>query len=177
MTEALRIPTLESQRLRLRAHCLSDFSASFSMWSDPAVTRFIGGKPSTEQQAWMRLMSYLGHWSLMNFGYWLVEEMASGAFVGEIGFADFKRDMQPSLQGTAELGWALSPAMQGKGYATEALRCALAWGQAKLPSKEVNCIIHPDNEASLRVAAKCGFKEELRTTYANEATILFRLWL
>lgn len=147
------------------------------MWSDPAVTRLIGGKPSTEQQAWMRVMSYLGHWSLMNFGYWLVEEKASGAFVGEIGFADFKRDMQPPIQGTAELGWALSPAMQGKGYATEALQCALAWGKTHLPSKQVNCIIHPDNLASLRVAAKCGFKEEVRTRYANEATILFRLWL
>jgi hypothetical protein len=34
---------------------------------------------------------YIGHWALMGFGYWVIEEKATGEFVGDVGFADFKR--------------------------------------------------------------------------------------
>jgi len=45
-------PTVETTRLKLRAHTLADFPDSFAMWADPDVTRFIGGKPSTKEESW-----------------------------------------------------------------------------------------------------------------------------
>ena len=66
----------------------------------------------------------------MGFGHWAVEEKASGDFIGDLGFADFKRDIQPSIQGLPELGWVLASRAHGKGYATEAVRAAIAWGAA-----------------------------------------------
>ena len=77
------------------------------------------------------MLSYLGHWSLMSFGYWALEEKETGRFIGELGFADFKRDIEPSLKGIPELGWALASPAHGKGYATEALRVVGAWGDAR----------------------------------------------
>ena len=44
-----------------------------------------------------------GLWSLLGFGYWAIEEKAAGGFVGELGFADFKRDIEPSLGRIAQV--------------------------------------------------------------------------
>jgi RimJ/RimL family protein N-acetyltransferase len=165
-------PTLETTRLRLRAHRLDDFEASFAMWSDPAVTRFIGGKPSTEQQAWMRLMSYAGHWALLGFGYWALEEKATGLFAGEVGFANFKRDIAPSMRDVPELGWALATRFHGQGYGTEAVRAVVDWGDARFGATRTVCLIDPDNLASIRVAQKCGYDVFERATF-NERPILY----
>jgi RimJ/RimL family protein N-acetyltransferase len=166
-------PTLETARLRLRAHGLQDAEACAAMWADPRVTRYIGGKPSTEQQSWARLLNYAGHWSLLRFGYWALEEKATGRYVGDVGLADFRRALEPSIRGLPELGWALAPEAHGRGFATEAVGAVAAWGDAHLTGGRIVCIIAPENAASLRVAAKCGFREVARTTYLGEPTILF----
>ena len=38
----------------------------------------------------------------MGFGYWVAEEKETGNFVGEIGFADYKRDIESLLKGVPE---------------------------------------------------------------------------
>lgn len=55
------------------------------MWADPEVVRFIGGKPSMRTKNWERLLSYLGHWQLLSFGYWAVEPKDGAQFVGDVG--------------------------------------------------------------------------------------------
>jgi len=96
------VPVVETARLRLRGHRLDDLDECMAMWADPIVTRFIGGKPSTQQQTWARVLGYVGHWSLLGFGYWAIEEKASGRFIGEIGFADFKREIAAPMKDVPE---------------------------------------------------------------------------
>ena len=110
----------------------------------------------------------------MGFGYWAVEEKVTGYFVGEVGFGDFKRDLDPPLGRVPELGWIVAPSQQGKGYATEAAMAALTWGRVQLGGKSFACIIHPDNSSSLRVAAKCGFREERRCVYKGRPSVIFK---
>lgn len=155
-------PVIETDRLELRAHSLTDLTACVAMWSDPLVTRHTIGEPAPPQRTWMRLLAYRGHWAVLGFGYWAVKEKATGQFIGELGFADFKRDLQPSIGGIPELGWALAGHAHGKGYATEALRAVVAWGDIHLEKERTVCLINPDNVASLRVAAKLGYREILQ---------------
>jgi RimJ/RimL family protein N-acetyltransferase len=188
-----RVPVIETERLRLRGHRLEDFPDSAALWADPVVTRFIGGKPLSEEEVWARVLRYVGHWAWMGFGYWAVEEKSTGRFAGEMGFADWKRDIDPSLQGLPELGWVLARRVHGLGYATEAVRAAIAWGDAQfgamssaakrtssrrpvapqLRAARMVCIIDPDNVRSVRVAEKCGFQEVQRASYRGEPTIVF----
>lgn len=142
------------------------------MWADPVVVRYTGGKPLSEEESWRRLLGYVGHWSLLGFGYWAVEEKATGNFVGEIGFADYKRDLDPPLKGTPEIGWILASPSHGKGYATEAVRAAQAWGDAHFGKIRTCCIVAPENKASLRVAEKCGFRTLQNTTYKDEPIVV-----
>ncbi|WP_345815725.1 GNAT family N-acetyltransferase [Paraburkholderia sp. PREW-6R] len=144
------------------------------MWCDSEVIRFIGGKPFTREEVWARLLRYAGHWTMLGYGYWVVREKESGRFLGEVGFADYHREIEPSLMDTPEVGWALDPAVHGRGYATEAVRAALDWADARWPNGETVCIVAPDNLPSLRVAHKCGYREQLRTTYKGKATIVLR---
>ncbi len=172
LRSAEKIPVVEAGRLKLRGHSLDDLSDCAAMWADPEVTRYIGGRPFTEEEVWTKLLRYVGHWSLMGFGYWAIEERATGRYVGELGFANFKRDIAPPIGDAPELGWALASHAHGKGYATEAVLAAVSWGDAHFGARRTICLVHPENLRSIRVAEKCGYRECRRTTYKGEPTIL-----
>ncbi len=166
-------PVIETERLKLRGHCLGDLASSAAMWADPVVTRHIGGRPQTGEETWSRLLRYIGHWAVLGFGYWVVEEKNMGSFIGEIGFADYKRDIEPSLKDAPEIGWAFATQFHGKGYATEAVRAAVAWGDAHFGAAQTACIINPENLASIRVAEKCGYRKSHIATYKGHSTLVF----
>lgn len=141
------------------------------MWTDAVVTRYISGRASTAQQTWSRLLTYIGHWDLMGFGYWAIEEKSTGEFVGEVGLADFKRDISPSMQGDPELGFALVPRVHGKGYATEAVRGGLSWADANIARPRSVCLVNPQNLASRRVAEKCGYEVFEESLYNGQGVL------
>jgi RimJ/RimL family protein N-acetyltransferase len=165
-------PVLQTERTIIRAHRLEDFDAYVAMWADPVVTRFIGGKPRTREESWMRFLRHSGLWSLLGYGFWAIEEKATGRFVGEAGFHDLKRDLVPSIEGIPEAGWALASAVHGQGLASEVVARVLAWGDAEFKQAKTVCIIDPENTGSLNVAAKCGYRDVLRTIYHGNATVL-----
>ncbi len=167
-------PTLTTLRLSLRHHTLDDLADCVALWSHPDVVRHIGGRPFTSEEVWAKLLRYVGHWQLLGFGYWAVFETATGRFVGEVGLADFRREMEPSFGDAPEAGWVLAPWAHGLGFATEAVRAVLAWSDANLGSPRTVCMIDEGNAASIRVALKCGFKEWHRTLYKGTGVALFQ---
>lgn len=168
------LPLLLTGRLRLRPPTIADFPASFAMWSDPVVTRFIGGQPHTKEQVWGRLLRYIGHWQALGFGYWAVETIEDGRYVGEVGFSDFRRDIEPGFDGIPEIGWVLSPSAHGRGLASEAAQAALAWRDRSLPPGETVAIIAPEHTASLRIAEKFGFQRGKTVPYHGAPIVILR---
>lgn len=170
----MQAPVIETARLVLRAHRLDDFDVLAAMWREPEVVRYISGKPSTPEQSFTRLLRYAGHWALLGYGYWAIQDRETGDFAGEAGFADYHREIEPPLHGMPELGWIVAPRWQRKGYATEAVRACLEWGaQHWEPGTRFSCIITPDNVPSIRVAEKCGFMVHVRTTYQGDAVDMY----
>ena len=165
-------PELETERLRLRAHHVDDLPACAAMWAEEGVTRFIGGKPLTEEETWLRMLRHAGHWSLLGFGYWVVEEKATGRFLGEAGLAEFCREIKPSIVGTPEAGWVFAGTSHGKGFASEAMRAILAWGENRFGSNRSVCLINPENSASMRLAERLGFQPEVETVFRGHATTI-----
>lgn len=135
--------------------------------------RHILGRASTREESWSRLLRYAGHWSLLGFGFWAIEEKGGASFVGELGVAEFQRQIEPTFDGDPEAGWVLMPNAHGKGYATEAMRAVLAWSDREL-SCRVGCIIAPENTASIRLAEKLGFVEWQSTAHNGETMLMFR---
>lgn len=157
----------------MREPRIADFSASAAMWGDAEVVRYITGTPSTAEASWSRLIRYAGHWKLLRYGYWIVEELESGAFVGEAGFANYRREITPAIA-VPEAGWVLARNAHGKGFATEAVAAAIGWAQKHIDTDEIACLIAPENVASVRVAEKCGFRLACRTSYLDSDALIYR---
>lgn len=168
------IPTLDTERLILRPHRASDFDAYRAMWGHPDVTRFIGGTPLSREASWSKLMRVMGVWQALGFGFFAIEERATGRFIGEAGFHDMRRDMTPSIEGTLEAGWGLLPDAHGKGYATEAMRVAIAWADAQDFGMSMTCIIAEANLPSQRVADKLGFAAPELGAYLEHPILVYR---
>ena len=117
-------------------------------------------------------MRSAGHWVVLGYGFWAVEEKDSGRFVGGVGFLNLKRDLDPPLGDAPEIGWVLDPAVHGLGYASEAVLAALEWGEHHFGPVRTVCIIDPENQPSLRVAAKFGYREYARSTYHGAPIVL-----
>ncbi len=169
------IPALETPRLRLRAHTAGDYSSSCALWAHPEVIRYTLGKPATPEEVWSRMLRYLGSWAFLGYGYWVIEERETRAFVGEVGLCNLQREITPPLGDVPEIGWALAPEHHGKGYATEAAQAALRWSAVPpMTAGKIACIVHTQNRPSLRVAAKLGFSPAYETVYRDAPTqVLF----
>ncbi|MBF9221666.1 GNAT family N-acetyltransferase [Hymenobacter ruricola] len=171
-TSLLAVPVLETSRLRLRGFRADDFDNWFAMSRSIDYHRYFTPEPMPAEEVWKLLLRSAGHWAVMGYGFWAVEEKASGRFVGGIGFLNLKRALDPPLGEAPEIGWVLDPAIHGLGYATEGVAAALAWGEQHFGPVRTVCIIHPDNVPSLKVAAKFGYREYARTTYHEQPIVL-----
>lgn len=148
MTTTLTIPTLETDRLILRAPDLADFDVFAAFYASPRAA-FVGG-PLTREQAWRMLAMEIGHWQLAGFGRWSVVDKASGATVGLVGL------FAPEGWPEPEIGWDLYEGHEGKGYATEAGAAARAYAYGTLGWTTAISLVKPGNDASARVAERLG---------------------
>lgn len=167
------IPTLTTERLLLRGHRLDDFDEFTAIWKQKDLVRFIGGESPTREQVWARLLRYAGMWHHLGFGFFAVEERESGRLIGEVGFLDLHRDMSPTTEGTLEAGWSITPPMQGKGYATEAVSAAIAWADKQFADRRMTCIVDLENAPSLRIAEKVGFRRIGEVNYKDKLNAMF----
>lgn len=167
-----RCPVLTTARLELGPHVAADFPDMLGMWRDPVVVKYFGGTPSTPEECWTRLLRYAGLWAVVGFGYWSVRERDSGRFIGEIGLADFGRDITPSIAGFPEAGWVLASWAHRQGFAREAAEAVFAWADGALGATRTVCLIDPDNASSLRLAAKLGFQAFAETRYKSRDSVL-----
>ncbi len=162
---------IDTPRLNLRPHRLSDLDALAALYGDAEVMRFIGGEAISREDLWNRLLRYHGHWSLLGFGLWAIEERASGRLVGNAGFADFHRGLGDDFDGAPEAAWVLAAQAHGRGYAAEAMAAALGWLDARGEGRSV-CIIAPANTASLRLADRLGYRVFAERAYKGTTVLL-----
>ncbi|MEZ5818864.1 MAG: GNAT family N-acetyltransferase [Hyphomicrobiaceae bacterium] len=142
-------PTIETARLRLRGFCASDHDAFADYCANPETMRFLGG-PIEKADAWRRLATLAGQWMLLGYGPFAVEERASGRFAGYAG------PWFPFGWPEPEIMWGLHRDFHARGIATEAAGAARDWAYDVLGWTTSISLIHPDNQASQRVAERLG---------------------
>jgi len=166
-------PVIETARLRLRGLRASDIEAQAAMNGDERVMRYAGGEALNREESWRRMLSGPAMWLLRGYGAWAVERKTDGEFLGQIFFANFKRDMTPSIEGQPEMGWMFALNAHGQGYASEAVAAALEWADQMLAGQEIIALIDDENLASIRVAEKAGFTLRGEGFYKDDTVLMY----
>jgi len=74
-----------------------------------------------------------------------------------VGYLNFHAG--PDERDMVEVGYTLLPAAQGQGYAIEAVRAAFEWATRVHGIRRFRAAVAPDNERSLKLIAKLGFRQ------------------
>ena len=167
--DAPEIPTLTTERLRLRTLRGSDFEDYAALYADPEVVRFIGGETWDRARAWRHMAFAVGHWQLQGAGIWVTEEQATGAFVGMIGF------WEPAAWPGFELSGHIARRFWGQGYASEGARAAMAYAFNVLGRERLISLVNPANHASIRVVERIGERLEGRIDHLGRQMLLYGL--
>ncbi|PTW63264.1 ribosomal-protein-alanine N-acetyltransferase [Breoghania corrubedonensis] len=93
------------------------------------------------------------------FTFMPVEEKGSGRFVGIVGLNRPVFPQPVSIAPCVEIGWRLTPATWGRGYATEAARAWLRFGFETLRLDEIVAFTVVTNECSRAVMRCLGMTE------------------
>jgi RimJ/RimL family protein N-acetyltransferase len=146
-------PTIETERLVLRAIAPSDLDGWAALMSDPDSARYIGGVV-TRAEAWRGMAAMAGSWRLKGFGMFSVVEKSSGRWIGRIG------PWQPEGWPGTEIGWGLVKDAWGRGYAAEGATAAIDWAFGNLGWTQVIHTIEPRNTASVALAERLGSTDQ-----------------
>lgn len=146
---------IETARLHLRCWRDDDLAPFASLNADATVMEYFPATLSREQSNAMavRVRDALEH---NRWGLYAVEIKDSGDFIGFVGFAlaEFAADFTPAT----EIGWRLSAASWGLGYATEAAIACLEHGFTSLGFTDLVSFTARNNKRSIAVMERIGMK-------------------
>jgi RimJ/RimL family protein N-acetyltransferase len=155
---------LETARLRLRpfARDLSDLVALNAIQSDPDHMRYYPHPFSMDDsRAWIE--RWLDHEDRYGYALFVVEDRASGEFLGNVGPAHQLVDDVDEV----ELGWSVTPARARQGIATEAATACKDWAFSHLEVGHLISLIRPENAPSAGVARNLGMTVWKETVFGS----------
>jgi|SRR5215472_1079767 len=151
------VPPLAGDAVLLRPWGEADVPGIVLAFSDPVMQRFSWRTaPYTETDA-RGFFAEQEEARLRGEGlsFALVEPRDQDVVLGSVSLSEVRLD-----QGCAALGYWLAPGARGRGVATQAVRLLARWAFAELGLARLELTCGPDNEASQRVAERCGFSHE-----------------
>lgn len=152
------MPSIETERLRLRMIGRDDLDDLARLFADREVVKYVGnGQPASRKDAEKAIDSMTARWQKDGFGRWIAADKFTGRFLGFGGLR--------SLFGTPEVVYHLEKQNWGKGLATELARAALRFGFQERGFTRIVAIAKPPNVASIHVMEKLGMKFERETRY------------
>jgi RimJ/RimL family protein N-acetyltransferase len=159
-------PSVTTERLILRPYRNEDFEEIARMTADPDHMRFIGGSLDRET-AHRSFCAVLGHWLYRGYGFWAVEERATGKLIGRAGLNNWEG--YPGL----EVGYGFFPSAWGKGYATEVAARCLRYAHEVVGARGVISLIDPGNVASERVVEKLGARRDREILHRDKKVVVW----
>lgn len=152
---------IETKRLLLRPLQASDVEPLARLWTDPAVTQFMGG-PREYEKVHAMIAEDLDAETPETYDLWPVIEKASGQVIGHCGL------LEKDIAGQTEydVTYVFLKAAWGKGYATEIAAAIRDYAFDELGLKRVIAVIDQENAGSQHVAEKIGmthWKDDLRS--------------
>jgi RimJ/RimL family protein N-acetyltransferase len=160
---------IETERFLLRPHEPGDFEAYYAMSSDPVPYAPV---LTDRRTGWTKFLAQIGHWAAFGYGDFAVIEKGTGRYLGVTGLVRRERGLGAGFDDFDEAAWWFVASDRGTGIGAEATPAMQAWYDARRGPVRTVCIIAPQNEASLRIAARLGYREYDRCEYGGDETVM-----
>lgn len=144
----IHIPTLETERLVLRAPKPSDFP-SYVAFRTSDHAKGVGG-PYTEVQAYSHFCELVGHWMFRGYGRWIVADKTDDTPLGVVGI------FHPADWPEPEIAWSVFENAEGKGIAFEAAQAARKYAYDVVGLNTAISFVMPENTRSMSLAKRMG---------------------
>ena len=160
----------ETKRLLIEQATLTDSDFFFTLLNSPTWLQYIGDRGIETQQDAITYIenSLMTSYSEHGFGLWKVSLKESGVPLGICGF--LKRDYMEH----PDIGFAILPKFEGKGYMTEAAKAVLEYGKLELGLQKVLAVTTGENQSSRQLLATLGFKEDGTIELPKTDTVFIR---
>jgi len=158
-----RIPEqIETERLILRTFKESDWKDLYEYYSDEVCMKYTVGNALTDWETWRAMAIMVGHWELRDFGPYAVENRETAKVMGPVGL------WYPLEWPEPEIKYGLARSYWGNGYAGEAVIAVREMAAEHVPEYHLISLIHPDNEASIKLVKSIGAEFEKTTSHRGE---------
>ena len=160
---------LDTERLELLPFTEGDADFVFRLLNEPSFLRYIGDRGVHDLESARRYIEDGPVASSRAHGHGLmrVVRKADGEALGMCGV--LKRDTLPD----ADIGFSFFPAFWSQGYALESARAVMRQARDVLGVGRILAITSRDNEPSMRLLAKLGFRFDRMITLGAEELRLF----
>lgn len=143
---------LETDRLLVRETTVKDVESFYRIYEEPSVTAYMETLCEEKDEETAYIESYTETvYAFYGYGMWTVLEKASGEVIGRAGISWREGYDLP------ELGFVIGVPWQGRGYALEVCEGILNYAQETLEMKEIQALVRPGNERSIKLCNKLGF--------------------
>jgi len=155
--QPMEIPTVETERLRLRPWTDADREPFAELNGDPDVMRYMRRRLDRADSDAL-LDRIVEGWATNGLGLWAVERRLDERFIGFVGLSrpSFDAPFMPAV----EVGWRLARDAWGLGYATEGGRASLRYGFEEIGLEEIVSLTSVINERSRRVMERLGMNRD-----------------
>jgi RimJ/RimL family protein N-acetyltransferase len=147
---------LRTDRLMLRQWRKYDLEPWAAMNADPEVREHLGDLLTPEQSD-ASVALFLAEFDERGYGWWAVEVLATGEFIGFAGLDAVDEGMPFT---GVEIGWRLARSAWGHGYASEAALASLAFGFESLGLSEIVAVTTVTNVRSQAVMRRIGMTRD-----------------
>jgi [ribosomal protein S5]-alanine N-acetyltransferase len=186
---------IESERLIFRRIGQGDFEFFARIHADPIVARYLGnGTPRSIQETQELLERFYETYESLELGPLAVLRKSDGMLIGRCGLSDmalevgtasgklarvwYQRSQVPADADVIfeqELGYTFDRSYWGQGYASEAAARVFEYASSTMPFRRIVSVIHPDNIPSIKIAKKCGARQENNVTLMGKEFFRF-IW-
>ena len=158
---------LATERLILRRIGADDLDAHMVLLNTPAVMRWLGGVQPRDVIA-AKHQAARESFAREGFGFMILEERATGEFVGHCGMRRLHHPLAPN-PGDHEIGWLVREDRWRMGYAFEAMRAVRDWGFAEHGAPHIVALTCQPNVGSWRLMEKLGMTRRADLDFTDPA--------
>jgi len=153
------LPSLDTLRTTLVPATPDDVDALWTLFTDPIVRRFLWDDAIVTRDQVAETVAAAARQGAEVRGLWTIRLRDADRIVGCVALlaVGTAAEFEPRMAGGVEVLVALAPAVQHRGYATEALRALIEYAWRALPIGALHAAVDVPNEASHHAMLRAGF--------------------